>query len=134
MCGATFVAMVARTIDSDGGMVWSDGVKIVIVVASAAGCFAALLLARTGHEGWVVEKDRLELAPDVEAAATRACCAPCRPTLDGSTPLTPSPKSIRWVGCTIRCAASLLTRRRWRQAWRRSATRYARRIRRSAAG
>jgi len=44
----------------------------VIVGASAAGCFAALLLARSGHEVVVLEKDRLELAPDVESAAAQA--------------------------------------------------------------
>ena len=46
--------------------------KIVVIGASAAGCFAALLLARAGHEIVVVEKDRLELAPDVESAARSA--------------------------------------------------------------
>jgi 2-polyprenyl-6-methoxyphenol hydroxylase-like FAD-dependent oxidoreductase len=46
--------------------------KIVIVGASAAGCFASLLLARAGHEVLVLEKDRLELAPDAEAAASSA--------------------------------------------------------------
>jgi 2-polyprenyl-6-methoxyphenol hydroxylase-like FAD-dependent oxidoreductase len=49
-----------------------DAGRIVIVGASAAGCFAALLLARAGHDVLVVEKDRLELAPDVESAARSA--------------------------------------------------------------
>jgi choline dehydrogenase-like flavoprotein len=47
-------------------------VKIVVIGASAAGGCAALLLARAGHEIVVVEKDRLELAPDVESAARSA--------------------------------------------------------------
>jgi glycine/D-amino acid oxidase-like deaminating enzyme len=47
-------------------------VKVVIVGASAAGCFAALLLARAGHEVLVLEKDRLEAAPTVESAAASA--------------------------------------------------------------
>jgi 2-polyprenyl-6-methoxyphenol hydroxylase-like FAD-dependent oxidoreductase len=46
--------------------------KIAIVGGGAAGMFAALLLARAGHEALVLEKDRLEPAPDVEAAATSA--------------------------------------------------------------
>jgi glycine/D-amino acid oxidase-like deaminating enzyme len=46
-------------------------VRIVIVGASA-GCFAALLLARAGHDVQVLEKDRLELARDVESAAANA--------------------------------------------------------------
>jgi 2-polyprenyl-6-methoxyphenol hydroxylase-like FAD-dependent oxidoreductase len=44
----------------------------VVIGASAAGCSAALLLARAGHEVLVVEKDRLELAPDIESAARSA--------------------------------------------------------------
>jgi len=47
-------------------------VKVVIVGASAAGCFAALLLARAGHDVLVVDKDPLELAPDIESAARSA--------------------------------------------------------------
>jgi 2-polyprenyl-6-methoxyphenol hydroxylase-like FAD-dependent oxidoreductase len=47
-------------------------VKVVVIGASAAGCFATLLLARAGHEVLVLEKDRLELAPDVESAAASA--------------------------------------------------------------
>lgn len=47
-------------------------VRIVIVGGGAAGGFASLLLARAGHEVVVVEKDRLEPAPDVEAAAASA--------------------------------------------------------------
>jgi len=47
-------------------------VRVVVIGASAAGCFAALLLARAGHEVLVVEKDRLELAPDIESAARSA--------------------------------------------------------------
>jgi 2-polyprenyl-6-methoxyphenol hydroxylase-like FAD-dependent oxidoreductase len=47
-------------------------VRVVIIGASAAGCFAALLLARAGHEVLVVEKDRLDVAPDVESAARSA--------------------------------------------------------------
>jgi len=47
-------------------------VRVVVIGASAAGCFAALLLTRAGHEVLVVEKDRLELAPDIESAARSA--------------------------------------------------------------
>jgi 2-polyprenyl-6-methoxyphenol hydroxylase-like FAD-dependent oxidoreductase len=46
--------------------------RIVIVGGGAAGSFASLLLARAGHEIVVLEQDRLELAPDVEAAAAAA--------------------------------------------------------------
>jgi glycine/D-amino acid oxidase-like deaminating enzyme len=47
-------------------------VKVAVIGGSAAGCFAALLLARTGHEVVLLEKDRLTLAADVESAATLA--------------------------------------------------------------
>ena len=46
--------------------------RVVVVGASAAGGFATLLLARAGHEVLVVEKDRLDLAPDIESAARSA--------------------------------------------------------------
>ncbi len=46
--------------------------RIAIVGGSAAGLFAALLLARAGHEAVVLERDSLELAPDVETAAAAA--------------------------------------------------------------
>jgi 2-polyprenyl-6-methoxyphenol hydroxylase-like FAD-dependent oxidoreductase len=49
-----------------------DALRIVIVGAGAAGLFASLLLARVGHEIVVLEQDRLEPAPDVEAAAASA--------------------------------------------------------------
>jgi len=47
-------------------------VKALIIGGSAAGCFAALLLARNGHDVVVLDKDRLEVAPDVESAASAA--------------------------------------------------------------
>jgi 2-polyprenyl-6-methoxyphenol hydroxylase-like FAD-dependent oxidoreductase len=47
-------------------------VRVIVIGASAAGCFAALLLARAGHEVLLLEKDRLELARDVESAAASA--------------------------------------------------------------
>ena len=46
--------------------------NIAIIGGSAAGLFAALLLARAGHEVVVLERDRLEPAPDVESAAAAA--------------------------------------------------------------
>ena len=45
---------------------------IAIVGGGAAGLFAALLLARAGHEATVLERDDLEPAPDVESAAGKA--------------------------------------------------------------
>jgi 2-polyprenyl-6-methoxyphenol hydroxylase-like FAD-dependent oxidoreductase len=45
---------------------------IAIVGGSAAGLFAALLLARGGHDAVVLERDSLEPAPDVESAAAAA--------------------------------------------------------------
>ena len=46
--------------------------RVVVIGASAAGAFASLLLARAGHDVLVLEKDQLELEPDVEAAAAAA--------------------------------------------------------------
>jgi len=45
---------------------------MVIAGGSAAGMFAALILARGGHEVVLVERDDMEPAPDVEAAAAAA--------------------------------------------------------------
>jgi 2-polyprenyl-6-methoxyphenol hydroxylase-like FAD-dependent oxidoreductase len=47
-------------------------VKVAVVGGGAAGLFASLLLARSGHEVAVFEADRLEPAPDVESAAAVA--------------------------------------------------------------
>jgi 2-polyprenyl-6-methoxyphenol hydroxylase-like FAD-dependent oxidoreductase len=47
-------------------------VRVLVIGGSAAGSFAALLLARAGHDVLVVEKDQLDVAPDVESAATSA--------------------------------------------------------------
>jgi 2-polyprenyl-6-methoxyphenol hydroxylase-like FAD-dependent oxidoreductase len=47
-------------------------VDIAIAGGSAAGLFAALLLARAGHHAVVLERDGLEPAPDVESAAGAA--------------------------------------------------------------
>jgi 2-polyprenyl-6-methoxyphenol hydroxylase-like FAD-dependent oxidoreductase len=47
-------------------------VRIAIAGGSAAGLFAALLLARAGHDVVVLERDRLEPAADVESAAAAA--------------------------------------------------------------
>ncbi len=46
--------------------------RIAIAGGSAAGLFAALLLARAGHDVLVLERDALEPAPDVESAAAAA--------------------------------------------------------------
>lgn len=46
--------------------------EVSIAGGSAAGLFAALLLARAGHHAVVLEGDRLEPAPDVESAAEAA--------------------------------------------------------------
>jgi 2-polyprenyl-6-methoxyphenol hydroxylase-like FAD-dependent oxidoreductase len=45
---------------------------IAIAGGSAAGLFAALLLARAGHQALVLERDLLQAAPDVESAAAAA--------------------------------------------------------------
>jgi 2-polyprenyl-6-methoxyphenol hydroxylase-like FAD-dependent oxidoreductase len=45
---------------------------IAIAGGSAAGLFAALLLARAGHQALVLERDFLQPAPDVESAAAAA--------------------------------------------------------------
>ena len=54
--------------------------KIAIVGAGAAGLFAALLLARPGHEVVVLEQDRLEHAPDRLFRVRSASGAPGWPT------------------------------------------------------
>ncbi|HEY1894970.1 MAG TPA: hypothetical protein VGG62_01810 [Terracidiphilus sp.] len=46
--------------------------KIVIAGGSAGGMFASLVLARAGHEVLLLEREGLEAAPDVEAAAAAA--------------------------------------------------------------
>jgi 2-polyprenyl-6-methoxyphenol hydroxylase-like FAD-dependent oxidoreductase len=45
---------------------------IAVVGGGAAGLFAALLLARAGHQALVLERDSLQPAPDVESAAAAA--------------------------------------------------------------
>jgi 2-polyprenyl-6-methoxyphenol hydroxylase-like FAD-dependent oxidoreductase len=47
-------------------------VKIVIAGGSAGGMFASLMLARAGHEVLLLEREGLEAASDVEAAASAA--------------------------------------------------------------
>ncbi len=46
--------------------------QVAIAGGGAAGLLAALMLARAGHEVAVLERDRLALAPDAEAAAASA--------------------------------------------------------------
>ena len=53
---------------------------IAIAGGSAAGLFAALLLARAGHHAVVLDRDGLEPAPDVESAA-RAAFRPSAPQI-----------------------------------------------------
>jgi 2-polyprenyl-6-methoxyphenol hydroxylase-like FAD-dependent oxidoreductase len=48
------------------------GMKITIIGGGAGGLFAALLLARAGHELVMLEQDRMEPAADVESAAGSA--------------------------------------------------------------
>src|SRR5579859_7873363 len=48
------------------------GMKIVIIGAGAGGLFAALLLARAGHEVVVLEQERVQPGADVESAAGSA--------------------------------------------------------------
>ncbi len=56
--------------------------RIIVVGGSAAGQFTALLLARAGHEVVLLDRDPVEPASDIEAAASafrpvlRTCCAP----------------------------------------------------------
>jgi 2-polyprenyl-6-methoxyphenol hydroxylase-like FAD-dependent oxidoreductase len=49
--------------------------RIAIAGGSAAGLFAALLLARAGHDVVVLERDRLEPAADVESQLLAALAA-----------------------------------------------------------
>lgn len=46
--------------------------KVTIVGAGTAGLFASLMLARAGHEVVVLERVRIQPAPDVESAAAAA--------------------------------------------------------------
>ena len=46
--------------------------KITIIGGGAGGLFAALLLARVGHEVVVLEQDRVKPGADVESAADSA--------------------------------------------------------------
>jgi 2-polyprenyl-6-methoxyphenol hydroxylase-like FAD-dependent oxidoreductase len=47
-------------------------VRIVIIGASAAGIFSALVLGRSGHDVLLIEQDRFAIAEDAEAAARTA--------------------------------------------------------------
>ena len=51
---------------------WELKLNIVIVGGSAAGLFASMVLARAGHDILLLDRDRLEPAPDVESAAALA--------------------------------------------------------------
>jgi 2-polyprenyl-6-methoxyphenol hydroxylase-like FAD-dependent oxidoreductase len=50
----------------------AEPVRVVIAGGGGTGCFAALLLARAGHEVIVVERESREPAPDAETAAASA--------------------------------------------------------------
>ena len=49
----------------------SRALNVIVVGGSAAGVFTSLLLARAGHTVTMLEQEKLDLAPDVETAATR---------------------------------------------------------------
>ena len=73
--------------------------NIVIAGGSAAGLFAALLLARSGHDALVLERDSLQPAPDVESAAASAfrpsapqIVQPLAVALDGQRPADLDPQ------------------------------------------
>jgi NADPH-dependent 2,4-dienoyl-CoA reductase/sulfur reductase-like enzyme len=63
-------------------------VRIVVAGGGAAGLPASLLLARAGHEVVLVERDRLDPAPDVKSAATSAFRAAVAAWLDVLDPIS----------------------------------------------
>src|SRR5690348_12852818 len=62
---SSFYPGVDRTRRASGGHM----LDVAVVGGSAAGLFAALLLAQAGHQVLVLERDSLQPAPDVESAA-----------------------------------------------------------------
>ena len=90
--------------------------KITIIGGGAGGLFAALLLARAGHEVAVVERDRLQPGADVESAA----CSAYRAT---------APQIVQPHAVMARCRELFATgcpmsmRVCWRRAWSRCRSR-----------
>ena len=67
-CAERFPSAGRRPEEKPGG----EALRIAVIGSGAAGSFASLMLARAGYEVIVLERDRLEPAPDAESAAASA--------------------------------------------------------------